>query len=68
MVCVEGYSVIDATAEGVQARNTRRLFYEDACPIHVLWLRSDLTRLQLGAVFMFMRGHIGNQYSNKEAM
>jgi len=26
MVCVDGYSVVDATAEGVQARNMQRLF------------------------------------------
>ncbi|WP_158665272.1 YiiX/YebB-like N1pC/P60 family cysteine hydrolase [Ensifer adhaerens] len=68
MVCVEGYSVIDATAEGVQARNTQRLFYEDACSIHVLRLSKGLTDAQLSAVITFMRGHIGTQYSTKEAV
>lgn len=59
MVCVEGHSVIDATAEGVQARNTQRLFYEDGCSIHVLRLSGGLTDAQLTAVITFMRGHIG---------
>ncbi|PDT38150.1 hypothetical protein CO671_01770 [Rhizobium sp. M10] len=68
MVCVEGHSVIDATAEGVQARNTQRLFYEDGCSIHILRLRDGLTDAQLNAVITFMRAHIGTQYSTKEAV
>lgn len=68
MVCVEGYSVIDATAEGVQARNTQRLVYDDVHPIHVLRLRGGLSKQELDAVLMFMRGHIGTQYSKTEAM
>ncbi|WP_246703412.1 YiiX/YebB-like N1pC/P60 family cysteine hydrolase [Rhizobium sp. P40RR-XXII] len=68
MVCVEGYSVIDATAEGVQARNTQRLFYKDAHPVHILRLRGGLSKPQLDDVLMFMRGHVGTQYSKTEAM
>lgn len=68
MVCVEGHSVIDATAEGVQARNTQRLFYEDGCSIHIRRLREGVTSAQLNAVITFMRGHIGTQYSTKEAV
>lgn len=68
MVCVEGYSVIDATAEGVQARNTQRLFYKDAHPVHIFRVRGGLSKAQLDAVLMYMRGHIGTQYSKTEAM
>ncbi|MBB4188755.1 hypothetical protein GGE07_005434 [Sinorhizobium terangae] len=67
MVCVEGHSVIDATAEGVQARNTQRLFYEDGCSIYILRLRKGFTNAQLNAVITFMRAQIGTQYSTKEA-
>ena len=42
MIYVQDHSVIDATAEGVQARDTQRLFFEDECAIHVLRPRSDL--------------------------
>ncbi|EQD44736.1 hypothetical protein B1B_13403, partial [mine drainage metagenome] len=35
MVYVETCSVIDATGEGVHARNTQRLFWDDQCAVHV---------------------------------
>lgn len=68
MVCVEDRSVIDATGEGVHARNTQRLFFEEDCSIHVLRLSDGLPDHQLAAVRTYMRGHIGTQYSAKEAM
>ena len=40
MVYVENRSVIDATGEGVHARNTQRLFFEDVCSVHALRLRT----------------------------
>ncbi len=68
MLCVEDRSVIDATGEGVHARNTQRLFFEDECSINVLRLRGGISDAQLAAVQTYMRGHIGTQYSTKEAM
>jgi len=68
MVYVEHCSVIDATAEGVQARNTRRLFLEDECRVHAMRLREGLSDAQLQAVCTFVRGRIGTQYSSREAM
>lgn len=68
MVYVEDRSVIDATGEGVHARNTQRLFFEEECSIHVLRLRARISDKQLTAVRTYMRGHIGTQYSTKEAM
>ena len=43
MVYVQDHSVIDATGEGVQARNTQRLFFEDDCFVYALRLRAGLT-------------------------
>jgi hypothetical protein len=68
MVCVEDRSVIDATGEGVHARNTQRLFFEQQCSFHVLRLRDGISAAQLAAVRTYMRGHIGTEYSTKEAM
>jgi hypothetical protein len=68
MVCVEDRSVIDATGEGVQARNTQRLFFEDECSIHILRLRGGISHAQLAAVRTYLRGHIGTQYSVSEAI
>jgi len=68
MVCVEDRSVIDATGEGVHARNTQRLLFEEECSVHVLRLRGNISDAQLSAVRTYMRGHIGTQYSTKEAM
>lgn len=68
MVYVEDRSVIDATAEGVQARNTQRLFFENECSIYALRLQNDLTDTQLTTVRNFLRGRIGTQYSTGEAI
>lgn len=68
MVCVEDRSIIDATGEGVHARNTQRLLFDGDCSVYVLRLREGISDHQLAAVRNYMRGHIGTQYSTKEAM
>ena len=68
MVCVQDHSIIDATGEGVHGRNTQRLFFEAECSIHVLRQRDGISDAQLAAVRTYMRGHIGTQYSTKEAI
>lgn len=68
MVYVEDRSVIDATGEGVHARNTQRLFFEEDCAVYVLRLRGGTSDQQLTAVRTYLRGHIGTQYSAREAM
>jgi len=60
MIYVEDRSVIDATAEGVQARNTQRLFFEDGCAVHVLRLRDGLTAEQARGICAFVRGRGGS--------
>lgn len=68
MVYVQHCSVIDATGEGVHARNTQRILFEEECAIHVLRLRSGISALELSAVISYMRGRIGTQYSTREAV
>jgi hypothetical protein len=68
IVCVQSHSVIDATAEGVQARNTQRLFFEDDCALHALRHRGGLTPQQTEAICNFVRSQIGTQYATREAV
>ena len=68
MVYVEDRSIIDATDEGVQARNTQRLFIEAACPVHILRLRNGISADQLTAVRDHLRSTIGTRYSKREAV
>jgi hypothetical protein len=68
MIYVHDHSVIDATAEGVQARSTQRLFFEDYCSVHVLRLRRDLPADQVKAVCNYVRAQVGAQYATKEAL
>jgi len=68
MVYVQDRSVIDATGEGVHARNTQRLFFEEKCSVHVLRLRTSITPSQLDAVATYMRSQVGAEYSAKEAV
>lgn len=68
MVYVGDRSVIDATGEGVHARNTQRLLFEDECSVHALRLRTGISRSELDEVALFMRGQVGVEYSSKEAV
>ena len=68
MVYVERCSVIDATSEGVHARNTQRLLLDSDCAVHALRLREALSDAQVHAVCTFVRGQIGTRYSSREAI
>src|ERR1035438_2556258 len=68
MVYVADHSVIDATGDGVQARNTQRLLFEDDSPVHVLRSRETPSESQFREISTFVRGRIGAEYSTKEAM
>ena len=68
MVYVAHCSVIDSTAEGVQARNSQRLFIENECSVHALRLRDGLSEAQVLAVSTFLRAQIGTRYSSREVM
>src|ERR1035438_5560784 len=68
MVYVADHSVIDATGDGVQARNTQRLLFDDDNPVHVLRLRETPSESQLREICTFVRARVGAEYSTKEAL
>ena len=68
MVYVEDHSVIDATGDGVQARNTQRLAFEDDSPFYAMRLRDGLSDTQCRDVCNFVRAQIGTEYSVREAL
>lgn len=68
MIYVENFSVIDATNQGVQSRNTQRLFLEDDSSIYVLRPREELSADQVLSICNFVRAQVGTQYSTREAM
>jgi hypothetical protein len=68
MICVQHSSVIDATNDGVHARNTRRLFFDDKCSLHVFRLKAGLSSEQEQSICQFVRQRVGSEYSVKEAV
>jgi hypothetical protein len=68
MICVQHSSVIDATNDGVHARNTQRLFFDDKCSLHVFRLKAGLSSEKAQAVCQFVRQRVGSEYSIKEAI
>ncbi len=68
MIYVDDFSVIDATDEGVHARNTQRIFFGDNCAVHVLRLKAPLSQSDMKAVCNFVRSRIGTEYSIREAV
>lgn len=67
MVCVESHSVIDATTEGVQARNVQRLIFEDECSIYILRSREPLSVPQINDICNYVRQAVGTEYTKTEA-
>lgn len=63
MVCVAGSSVIDSTAEGVQARNLQRLVFHSDCAVHVLRAQPPLSTEEAAAVVTYARSQIGTRYT-----
>lgn len=68
MLYVDACSVIDATGEGVHARNTQRMFFPDDCAVHVLRPKVALPRTELDMICTFVRGRVGTEYSKREAV
>jgi hypothetical protein len=68
MIYVEDHSVIDATGDGVHARNTQRLHFEDDCSVYALRLRASLSDEQIRGICDFVRAQVGTQYSRREAI
>jgi hypothetical protein len=68
MIYVASCSIIDSTDEGVHARNTRRLFFDDNCAVHVRRLTPGLGDEQRELVINYARSRIGTRYSKLEAV
>jgi hypothetical protein len=68
MVYVDHYSVIDATSEGVHARNTQRLFFPEDCSVYALRLKQPISTLETDSICNFVRGRVGTEYSPSEAV
>jgi hypothetical protein len=68
MVCVDYACLIDATRDGVHARNTQRHFLSKGCAVHVLRLNDPMRDEQLHRVISHLRNFIGTEYATAEAM
>jgi hypothetical protein len=68
MICVQHGSVIDATSEGVHARNPQRLFFDDKCALHIFRPKAALSADQIDQICRFVRERIGSEYSTREAV
>lgn len=67
MICVQHGSIIDSTANGVQAWNLQREFFEDDERVFGFRLRDALPPADIARVVDFARSEIGTRYSNIEA-
>lgn len=68
MIYVASCSLIDSTGEGVHARNTRRVFFDDHSAVHVRRLAAGLSGPQRNLVINYARSRIGTRYSKREAV
>jgi Permuted papain-like amidase enzyme, YaeF/YiiX, C92 family len=68
MVYVDPCCVIDATGEGVHARNTQRMFFAEDCAVHVLRPKIPLRQPEIEAICTFVRARVGTEYSTREAV
>lgn len=67
MICVQHASIIDSTANGVQAWNLQREFFEDDEAVFAFRLRDPLSAAKMRQVVDFARSEIGTRYSKVEA-
>lgn len=68
MIYVANCSIIDSTGEGVHARNTRRMFFNDSCAVYVRRLAAGLSDEQRELIINFARNQIGTRYSKRDAV
>lgn len=68
MIYVARCSLIDSTGEGVHARNTRRIFFNDNCAVYVRRLTAGLSDEQCELIINFARNRIGTRYSKREVV
>jgi Permuted papain-like amidase enzyme, YaeF/YiiX, C92 family len=68
MIYVETHSAIDATADGVQARNIQREPFEDDATIVGLRLARPITKQDQAKICEYARQAVGSQYATVEAL
>lgn len=67
MICVQHGSIIDSTAEGVQAWNLQREFFREDEAVFAFRLRDALAPVEMTRIIDFARSEIGTRYSKIEA-
>lgn len=67
MICVAPGSAIDATLEGVHARNIEKLVYPEQCAIYALRAKRALNGWQIDSVIQRVRSQVGQVYSIGQA-
>lgn len=67
MICVQHGSIIDSTADGVQAWNLQREYFHEDGAVFAFRLRNALSPAEMARVIDFARSEIGTRYSKSEA-
>lgn len=67
MICVQHGSIIDSTADGVQAWNLQREFFREDEAVFIFRLLDPLPPAEMARVIDFARAEIGTRYSKTEA-
>ncbi len=68
LLCLGGNSVIDATEDGVHARNTQYHLFEADQPLYLLRACTTLSQTQARLITDFARSKIGTRYTTAEAL
>ena len=68
ILCVQYSSIIDSTAEGVQARNLQREMFEDDEQVFAFRMKEELPAHVIGKIVDFARSEVGARYSTAEAV
>lgn len=68
MFYASDYSALDSTLEGVHARNTQRIYFDQNCAAYVLRLKGGLTEEKRAYIEYLIRLKIGTTYTMKEAV
>jgi cation transport regulator ChaC len=67
MIYVGHASVIDAMPEGVHARNTQRMYFDEGLSIYALRLKAGLSAQDAKGICQFARAQVGRQYAMVDA-
>ena len=68
LLCLGGNSVIDATGDGVHARNTQYHLFDAGHPVYLLRARAPLSLEQTRKITDYARSKIGSRYTTAETL